>query len=163
MDQPAQEPLDVSIDDLPLPSGEGDPAQVLRALSVLGNQARPVLPVARDLDAALIAAPKEMCSLARRHGLYRGGAIVRNAGIEGVERNAQSIDAAWVVRDASVPEVHAEQVRIRASIQSAEMFFLTRPAWPSRRAAVEPVPYRRARDAGSACDLTGAEVTGNER
>jgi hypothetical protein len=77
-----------------------------------------VLPVSRDLHGSLITSPLQVRSLAGYDGSI---AAAHSAAMSGrcVERDAKAEHAARMTRDASVAQVHAEEVRVGRYVKDA--------------------------------------------
>jgi hypothetical protein len=108
VNQASDERLDVIGHDPTLPVCELNAAEVFPPLAVLRDEARPVLPVVRDLDDSCVATPQHVRSSLARYRFDGGSAFGDDAGVDGIERDPQTPDSAGTSRDAPVAQVHPE-------------------------------------------------------
>jgi len=91
VDQATYEGLALTLDDSLLPRHESDAPQVLAAASVLRDQARPMVPIHRDVHTPAVAALSSPGPLFGQDGLEGGSACIDNAWIRGVERDPNAV------------------------------------------------------------------------
>ena len=171
MDQAAEKELWMLVDDLALPVDELDLAKVLRAAAVLRKDGGPSLPGATYLDAALVESVLNIHVRVRSNSPYRRRALSNQARVNGVKGDAQPITAPWCLRDASIAEVHPEQIGVvitwqKRPIEGTGAFGEWSPdamRLTSRHPAGKPIPDRRAWDACRASDLAVVQPFAGKR
>jgi hypothetical protein len=109
VDESLEQALRMLADQFPLPFGDLDHPFVFEPRSMLREQARPVAPVRVDLYAL---ASGDSARTASSSGLHRLAGLADDARILGVKEDPQPVDVTRMPRDASIPEVQAQEVHI---------------------------------------------------
>src|SRR5713226_626308 len=112
MDQATQEPPGLGGRNLLLPRCQLDRSKVLHTGTVLREQARPVLPVRVDLDAAGPGDNTGSRPVGAAHFTDDLLALPDYVGVPLVEGDAQLEDRPPALGQAAVAEVHAEQIGV---------------------------------------------------
>jgi hypothetical protein len=114
VEEPAEKPPRVLLDDRCLPRFQLDPTVVLAAGAVLGEEARPVLPPDRgDSAPGLEALVNPRPRLHRAHGVRHLAAVHRVATI--IEHR-QQVDASTMSSDGPVTEIPAQEMSVGRQI-----------------------------------------------
>jgi hypothetical protein len=111
VDEPANELIWMSVDDALLPWLEGDAPLVLAARAVLREQARPVLPVGRDVQSARMQARLER-GAAPANLLDGERDPPGDVEVEQIARDAQAVDPTSGVDDVTVAQIRTQEVGI---------------------------------------------------
>jgi hypothetical protein len=90
VDQSSEESLDMHADDPVLPVRELDRSRVLRAWPMLREEARPVLPVAVDVDRSGVTPRIEAAASSGQDRTDRRGAVGDDSRVCGVEGDPES-------------------------------------------------------------------------
>jgi hypothetical protein len=111
MDETTYQCLGMVGHDQLLPGSQSNLAFVLATWSVLGEEARPVLPIGIDLDATDLLHEADLLRAASDHDATSD--LVDDVGILHVAHDSQSIYLARRAGQASVTQVGAQQIGIR--------------------------------------------------
>ena len=140
MDQPSEKARRLLGDDRRLPGRQLDPAQMLRPRTMLGEHARPMPPVGVHLDTPDMLPGSNTIEFAVANGCHRTPDLFDRVRIAGVLHHAKLVGTR-MASDRPITEIHAEEERVRDSIQSASLASghddraaaSRRPGGPSRR------------------------------
>jgi hypothetical protein len=87
------------------------------AIAVLREQARPVLPTVPDLGGPLICPSVNGDEPSWSHSLNGSDAFCDDFRIDGIECDSESEDATGIGRDASIAQIHPQEVCICSGIE----------------------------------------------
>jgi hypothetical protein len=156
VDEAAEQILWVRMRDVALPSRESDRAMVLPARPMLREQSEPMLPIGRDVDHAFIAPTAHPGYPAGCEGANCVATFGHDPRVTAVEREDE-LPGPGVAADPTIPEVEAEEVRIRLRrLARGESLRLTSRECTARFA--KPVQESRSGDSGFPRNRVGAEA-----
>jgi len=172
VDQPAQQHLRIRIDDPFLPTNELYPTAVLRSWSVLRKHARPVIPARRHHDAARCVHPSDGHGSPWSHGADGSCALIDDPSITSIQRDTR-MEGPRHSRDATITQVHPEEIRVRPCGDSGSGTSGTVNVAPRPRSTSNvrsgrhgglppPVTYRPPSDPSEPGDLTVVQTPANE-
>ncbi len=166
VDQPAQEPLRLSLNKSLLPSRQPDRSEVLCSRAMLWEETRDLVRVdAKDHAMTVSSWPVACDAIPRKHALHRLCARDDDPRPSLVKRDPEA-PGAGRPRDVAVAEVHAKQIDVACGGQVIEVVFWRCAAGTRRttarstgvRRTATPVTYRRSRYAAKAGDLAVVEA-----
>ena len=112
LDQAAQEPPRMGLDDRLLPRLEHDRPPMLHPGSVLGEHARPMAGEGADHIHVCVGGMNDADPVSRREQGGRGDALVDDQRVGAIEEDPESVHVARPGRDRAIAEIEAEEIRV---------------------------------------------------